>query len=193
MSFFNKDSLSNFFGLSGDADYNEYTGNPDAITSQHMDKEVPQQTNNQQTIEPLSEKPSARYRSTETNLDDHKTNFNEKKVVSMRNSNKQNSKRSQVITANDAPSKITIVEPRVYSESMNIAKYIIANNTVLINFHLLEENQARRIVDFLTGTVYALDGDIQRVGNEIFLCTPPSIEIDSTTAQSLVKKQMLDY
>lgn len=190
MLFFNKDALSSFFGLSGDADYDEYPENQGATMNREV---VNQQANNQQTIEPLAEKPSARYRSTETDLDDQKTTFNEKKVVSMRDSSKQNSKRSQVITANDAPSKITIVEPRVYSESMNIAKYIIANNTVLINFHLLEENQARRIVDFLTGTVYALDGDIQRVGNEIFLCTPPSIEIDSTTAQSLVKKQMLYY
>ena len=39
---------------------------------------------------------------------------------------------------------------------------------MLVNFTLVEEDQARRIVDFLTGTVYALDGDIQRVGNEIF-------------------------
>lgn len=61
------------------------------------------------------------------------------------------------------------MEPRAYSEAMAIAKRIIAGEATLVNFHLVEEKQARRIVDFLTGTVYALDGDIKRVGDEIFL------------------------
>lgn len=60
------------------------------------------------------------------------------------------------------------MEPRAYSEAMAIAKRIIAGEATLVNFHLVEEKQARRIVDFLTGTVYALDGDIKRVGDEIF-------------------------
>ena len=64
------------------------------------------------------------------------------------------------------------MEPRAYSEAMAISKRIIAGEATLVNFHLVEEKQARRIVDFLTGTVYALDGDIKRVGDEIFLCTP---------------------
>ncbi|BDP83659.1 hypothetical protein EfmAA610_08690 [Enterococcus faecium] len=54
---------------------------------------------------------------------------------------------------------------------MAIAKRIIAGEATLVNFHLVEEKQARRIVDFLTGTVYALDGDIKRVGDEIKICT----------------------
>ena len=76
--------------------------------------------------------------------------------------------------------KITIVEPRVYSEAMGIAKQVINGDAVLVNFHLIEEYQARRIVDFLTGTVYAEDGDIKRVGDEIFLCTPKGMEIEGT-------------
>ena len=75
---------------------------------------------------------------------------------------------------------------------MSIAKHLFAEEAVLVNFTLVEEDQARRIVDFLTGTVYALDGDIQRVGNEIFLCTP-NMEIDSATAQSLANKQFFDF
>ncbi|TKP91798.1 cell division protein SepF, partial [Enterococcus faecalis] len=81
--------------------------------------------------------------------------------------------------------KITIIETRVYSEAMSIAKHLFAEDAVLVNFTLVEEDQARRIVDFLTGSVYALDGDIQLVVNEIFLCTRANMEIDSATAQSL--------
>lgn len=150
-----------------------------------------------QATEPLNEKPSARYRSTETHQDKkesrQETAFNEQKVVSLRSSNSSNSKRPQEKYSSYQPGKITIIEPRVYSEAKNIAKHILANDAVLINFHLVEESQARRIVDFLTGTVYAVDGDIQRVGDEIFLCTPSNIEIDSATAQSLAKKQLFDF
>ncbi|WP_265455369.1 cell division protein SepF [Enterococcus sp. HY326] len=88
--------------------------------------------------------------------------------------------------------KITICEPRAYSEAMTIAKRIIAGESVLINFYSVEELQARRIVDFLTGTVYAQDGDIQRVGDEIFLCTPPDVEIDKSIAQSLAESNFFE-
>lgn len=201
MSIFSKNALSSFFGLSGEDEYDNY----DEYEEQKVVNEQPRQTVRQTqaqvqrptATEPLTEKPSARYRSTETHQDKkesrQETAFNEQKVVSMRSSNNSNSKRSQDTHNSSKPGKITIIEPRVYSEAMNIAKHIIASDAVLINFHLVEENQARRIVDFLTGTVYALDGDIQRVGDEIFLCTPSNIEIDSATAQSLAKKQMFDF
>ena len=90
-----------------------------------------------------------------------------------------------------AAGKITIVEPRVYSEAMGIAKQVINGDAVLVNFHLIEEYQARRIVDFLTGTVYAEDGDIKRVGDEIFLCTPKGMEIEGT-AQTLADSNFFD-
>ena len=43
---------------------------------------------------------------------------------------------------------------------------------------------ARRIVDFLTGTVFAINGEIERIGDEIFLCIPENYEVSgSTTSQ----------
>lgn len=98
------------------------------------------------------------------------------------------------VESNPAPRerKIAITEPRVYSEAMPIARRILDGEAVLVNFHLIEESQARRIVDFLTGTVYAVDGDIKRVGNEIFLCTPNNMEIDGATAQSVAEAQFFD-
>ena len=89
--------------------------------------------------------------------------------------------------------KVSILEPRTYTESKNIAKCIFRNEIVIVNFHLVEESQARRIVDFLTGAVYALDGDIQRLGAEIFICTPPNTEIDSAVAKSLLSTQFNDF
>lgn len=88
--------------------------------------------------------------------------------------------------------KIMVFEPRAYSEATTIAKHILSGKSVLVNFHLMEEPQARRVVDFLTGTVYAEDGDIKRVSSEMFLCTPPTVEIEGTT-KSLEEYNQFDF
>lgn len=176
-----------FFGLSDemlDADqeyYQEVYNEPVAVTPSRQN--VVEKTYEEPVAPIAKEKPvqAAPTRS-------------EEKVVSMRQVPKAQPRRTTSSSANrtaDAAGKITILEPRVYSESMAIAKRIINGEAVLVNFHLVEEEQARRIVDFLTGTVYAQDGDIKRVGDEIFLCTPKGMEIDGTE-QSLTENQMFD-
>ena len=57
----------------------------------------------------------------------------------------------------------------------------------------MEEQQARRVVDFITGTIFAVDGDIQRIGEEIFICTPANVDIDSSVAQSLISTHLTNY
>lgn len=86
--------------------------------------------------------------------------------------------------------KITILEPRVYSEVQEIADILLKDQSVVLNFVRMDEEQAKRIVDFLTGTVYALGGDIQRVGNEIFLCTPQNVSIDGTLTDIMREKDL---
>lgn len=114
------------------------------------------------------------------------------KVISINKENRSSGSKRSANNAAHGVGKISIVEPRVYSEAMTIAKRILAGESVLVNFDLIDESQARRIVDFLTGTVYAVDGDIQRVGDEIFLCTPADVEIDVTVAQSLAESNFFD-
>ncbi|MDR1473466.1 MAG: cell division protein SepF [Lactobacillales bacterium] len=87
-----------------------------------------------------------------------------------------------------APFKIAIKEPRVYSEALDVANLLLVKEAVLVNFHLMEEFSAARVIDFLTGMVFALDGDIQRVDNEIFLVTPNNMEISSDVARSLLNQ-----
>lgn len=112
----------------------------------------------------------------------------EKKVVAMPAERKATRTRD---AANNSASTIMVLEPRVYSEAMKIAKHVMGGKSVLVNFHLMEEHQARRVVDFLTGTVYAEDGDIKRVSDEMFLCTPKTVEIEGA-AKSLVQNEMFD-
>ena len=77
-------------------------------------------------------------------------------------------------------SKIAIYQPRVYSDAKVIAKQLLNNKAVIVNFTNVNDQQSKRIVDFLTGAIYAINGEIKRVGDKIFLCTPPKFEIDGS-------------
>ena len=74
--------------------------------------------------------------------------------------------------------KMILLEPRAYSESQQIADHLKKNNTVVVNMKRVTPDQAKRIVDFLSGTVYALGGDLQKIGGGIFLCTPKSVNVE---------------
>lgn len=74
-------------------------------------------------------------------------------------------------------SKMVLVEPRAYSEAQEIADHLNSRRAVVVNLQSISHDQAKRIVDFLSGTVYAIGGDIQRVGTNIFLCTPENFDV----------------
>ncbi|MBB4824007.1 cell division inhibitor SepF [Sporosarcina luteola] len=74
-------------------------------------------------------------------------------------------------------SKVILVEPRVYAEAQDISEHLKNKRAVVVNLQRIERDQGVRIVDFLSGTVYALGGDIQRIGTDIFLCVPENVEV----------------
>ena len=74
--------------------------------------------------------------------------------------------------------KMILLEPRAYSESQQIADHLKNGNTVVVNMKRVTADQAKRIVDFLSGTVYALGGDLQKIGAGIFLCTPRDVNVE---------------
>ena len=71
-----------------------------------------------------------------------------------------------------------LLEPRAYSESQQIADYLKANSSVVVNLRRVTPDQAKRIVDFLSGTIYAIGGDLQKLGGGIFLCTPNTVSVE---------------
>lgn len=74
-------------------------------------------------------------------------------------------------------SKLVLIEPRVYAEAQDIAEHLKNRRATVVNLQRIDREQGKRIIDFLSGTVYALGGDIQRIGNDIFLCTPENVEV----------------
>ena len=74
--------------------------------------------------------------------------------------------------------KMILFEPRAYSESQQIADYLKNNNAVIVNLKRVTPDQAKRIVDFLSGTLYAIEGGLQKLGGGIFLCAPSNIPVE---------------
>lgn len=77
-----------------------------------------------------------------------------------------------------AGSKMILLEPRAYSESQQIADYLKNRSAVVVNLKRVTPDQAKRIVDFLYGTIYAIGGDLQKLGGGIFLCTPNNVNVE---------------
>ncbi|WP_432354898.1 cell division protein SepF [Sporosarcina sp. A2] len=77
-------------------------------------------------------------------------------------------------------SKVILVEPRVYAEAQDISEHLTNKRAVIVNLQRIDRDQGIRIVDFLSGSVYALNGDIQRIGTDIFLCVPENVEVNGS-------------
>lgn len=107
-------------------------------------------------------------------------------------SNKSNSK--NVVTMNQSAgtgysnyenSKMCLFEPRVFSDTQDIADELKNRRATLVNLQRIDKVSAKRIIDFLSGTVYSIGGDIQRVGADIFLCTPDNVEVAGSITDHL--------
>lgn len=81
--------------------------------------------------------------------------------------------------------KVILLEPRTYDEAQEIADHLKARKAVIINLQRISHEQAKRIVDFLSGTVYAIGGDIQKLGSNIFLCTPDNVDVSGTITEMM--------
>ena len=77
-----------------------------------------------------------------------------------------------------AGSKMMLLEPRAYSEGQQIVDYLKARNAVVVNLKRVTPDQAKRIVDFLYGAIYAIGGKFQKLGGGIFLCTPKNVNVE---------------
>lgn len=89
-------------------------------------------------------------------------------------------------------SKLILLEPRAYSESQQIADHLKSRHTVVVNLKRVTTDQAKRIIDFLSGTIYAIGGDLQKIGGGIFLCTPKNMSVQGKITEEENKEKVHD-
>ncbi len=93
------------------------------------------------------------------------------------------------VSKKNSTNKMVLVEPRAYSESQQIADHLKRKNSVVVNLKRVTNDQARRIIDFLSGALYAINGDIQKLGNGIYLCTPKNVDVEGRISDEEEKKK----
>ena len=79
------------------------------------------------------------------------------------------------------------MEPKFFAEAQEIADHIKGRRPVVVNLQRIDPSEARRIIDFLGGTVYALGGEIQKIGSHIILCTPENVEVSGTISETFLE------
>jgi len=73
--------------------------------------------------------------------------------------------------------EVMVVSPKSFDESLEISKNLIDRKTVVLNLELLDHEQSQRVVDFLAGATYAINGHQQKIGEGVFIFTPNNVNI----------------
>ena len=86
--------------------------------------------------------------------------------------------------------KMVISQPTTFEQSEEICQYLKERKSCIVNLEYVNKDVARRIVDFISGGVYALDAHIQKVSNSIFLIAPTNYEIANETGREEMKNKL---
>ena len=86
--------------------------------------------------------------------------------------------------------KMVISQPTTFEQSDEICSFLKEKKSVIINLEYVNKDVTRRIVDFVSGGVYALDGYMQKVSNSIFLAAPSNYEITNDMAREEMKNKL---
>ena len=103
---------------------------------------------------------------------------------------KNNSKVVNMPQAQGQAIKMVISQPTTFEQSEEICTFLKEKKSVIVNLEYVNKDVARRIVDFISGGVYALDGYIKKVSNSIFLVAPSNYEITNDIAREEMKSKL---
>lgn len=84
------------------------------------------------------------------------------------------------VTQRSSGMKVVIVEPKAFEDSEHITNQLRDMRPVVINFENTDPHEAARIVDFVSGATFALDGKLEKIGKDIFICVPVNVTVDYT-------------
>lgn len=86
--------------------------------------------------------------------------------------------------------KLIVSQPQSFEEARSICDCLKNKKPVIVNLDSLEKVLAQRIVDFMSGSIYSLNGTIQKVANNIFVIAPSNVNIDRQTEQEFEHNEL---
>lgn len=99
--------------------------------------------------------------------------------------NSGNDKKKKVVELKSVhqQTKMILAEPSRYEEVMMICDHIKNRRTVIVNLHRLSSLEARQVMDFMSGAIFALDGHIQKISADTFICAPEHVDISGVISE----------
>ncbi len=73
--------------------------------------------------------------------------------------------------------KIVVLKPKCFNNSTMVADELRRRRPVIVDVGALDPDEARRVIDFISGTVYGIDGRMQKITSGIFVATPSQVDI----------------
>lgn len=133
------------------------------------------------------ETPRKRGRKADTSIDD--TEEEEKKIRPIKSS-------SKVVTPMRSPKKsgtgmeVCVIKPITVEDAREITETLLLDRTVVLNVEGLDVDIAQRIIDFTSGSCFAINGNLQKISNYIFIITPPSVDVSGDFANIMDSLEM---
>ena len=101
------------------------------------------------------------------------------------------SRKSKVVNINQAQQvKMIISKPTSFEQTEDICECLKQKKSIIVNLEYVNKDVARRIVDFMSGAVQALDGHIEKVSNSIFLFAPMNYDITSESTKEEIRNKL---
>lgn len=94
----------------------------------------------------------------------------------MRRSKKEN-RTIQMKTTTEV--RVVVIEPTSFDDSQKVADFLRNDQPVVVNFETTEPAVRKRMTDFISGTIYALNGTVRTIGPNILVCAPRNVDIDA--------------
>ncbi len=94
------------------------------------------------------------------------------------------------MTGTVSTSKVVITQPQAYEDVEEIGEYLKQRKSVIVNLESINKDDGKRILDFLSGASFALEGSIQKVSNLIYLMTPKTVEIQNDIERAQYRSKL---
>lgn len=82
---------------------------------------------------------------------------------------------------------VGVVPPKTFNDAQTIADHFKRGVPVIVNLQQTESDLSKRLIDFASGLTYGLDGGMQRIGDKVFLLTPPNVEVTAEERAAMVE------
>jgi cell division inhibitor SepF len=89
--------------------------------------------------------------------------------------------------------KVMVVEPFSFDDAQHVADHLRNRKPVVINLESTDKEVAKRMIDFISGTTYAINGTIQKIGNNIFLCAPNNVDVTYSSREDGAERAILPW